>query len=277
MRNLIAFLQRFRVFLVFILLQLFALGTYFSFVSYPRTSFFNSSTQVFGTLLNWEREITKYLFLDRANQDLQKENIRLLGQLPGSYINIDTSTVKIQDTLMKKSYEYIPATVINSSSSHKNNYFTINAGRLKGVEPKMGVISSNGVVGIVYDVSKHYAVVKSILTSNINISAYVEGTKAPGLIKYLTKNPKNVSLTGISNDINIKNNAKVYTRGSGGYFPPNTLIGHIANINIIEGKPLWDITVELSQDMRRLHYVYVVKHMHKLEIKKLEEPINELN
>lgn len=270
MRNLIAFLQRFRVFLVFLLLQLFALGTYFYWVSYPRTRFLNTSNQISGTFLSWQRDITKYLYLDQENSKLMEQMAALKEKLPMSFISIDTSVVKIDDTLRRKSFELIPATVINSTSSRTNNYFTLDAGHLKGVQPKMGVITNDGVVGIIYDVSDHYAVVKSILTEDFNISAYIVHNKAHGLIKYLEEDPKRVSLTGISNDIKIRRHAKVYARGSSGYFPPGTPIGIVEKLEPIEGKPLWDIQVRLNQDMRSLHYVYVIKHIYKQELDSLE-------
>jgi rod shape-determining protein MreC len=277
MRNLIAFLQRFRVFLVFLLLQLFALGTYFYWVSYPRTRFLNTSNQIVGTFLTWQRDVTKHLYLDKENKKLMEQMAELKEKLPMAFVAIDSSVVKIEDTLHKKSFELIPATVTNSSFSKTNNFFTINAGRLKGVQPKMGVMTNDGAVGIVYDVSDHYAVVKSILTEDINISASVEHNKAHGIIKYLDKDPQRVTLTGISNDIKIKKHAEVNARGSGGYFPPGTPIGIVEKLEPIEGRPLWDITVRLHQDMRRLHYVYVIKHIFKQELENLEAAIEEKN
>jgi rod shape-determining protein MreC len=277
MRNLIAFFQRFRVFLVFLVLQLVALGSFFSWMSYPRTKFFNTSSAITGGILSWKHEVTKYLSLAEANQQLQDEIVALREEMPESYISIDAKTVLINDTLYKQAYRYIPATVINSSHQHKNNYFTIDAGRLKGIAPKMGVVSSEGVVGIVYDVSDHFAVVKSILTENINFSAYIEGSTAFGILKYLDNDPRRVSLTGISNDILIKRGALVKTRGSGGYFPKGLTIGKVDVLEPVEGKPLWDIKIRLSQDMRRVHHVYVVENILADELKRIQEKINELN
>lgn len=277
MRKLIAFFQRFRVFLVFTILQLIALGSYFSVVSYPRTKFFNTSTKVVGAFLDFERSITKYLYLEAANEKLQLENKELLKKQPESYISIDKKRKRINDTIYKLSYEYIPATVINSTYSRSNNYFTINAGRKKGLKPKMGVVSQDGAVGIVYSVSDHYAVVKSILTSDINLSAYIEDAGAHGLIKYNAGDPRRVTLTGISNDIKIKRNADVLAMGSGGYFPPNSPIGIVEKLETIEGKPLWEITVRLNQDMRKLHYVYVIDNLLQEELRVLENETDKLN
>lgn len=271
MRNLIAFLRRFRVFLVFVVLQLLALGSYFSWMTFPRTKFFNTSNRVTGSLLEVEREVSKYFYLDEANRKLMEENAELARKIPENFISVDPKTSIIEDTIKALSFERIPATVINSSYSHKNNYFTINAGFKKGVKKKMGVVSPEGVVGIVYDVSDHYAVVKSILTSSINISAFIEGSNAHGLIKYMDSDPRRVSLTGISNDIKIKKGALVKARGSAGYFPHGLLIGKVENLEPIEGEPRWDITVRLKQDMRKLRYVYVIKNIYQEELNKLEE------
>ena len=277
MRNLIAFFQRFRVFLVFLVLQIIALGSFFSWMSYPRTKFFNTSSVITGGILSWKHEVTKYLTLSDANERLQKDIIALRKEMPESYINIDTKTSLINDTLYEQAYRYIPATVINSSQQHKNNYFTIDAGRLKGISPKMGVVSSDGVVGIVYYVSDHFAVVKSILTENINFSAYIEGSTAFGILKYLDNDPRRVSLTGISNDITLKRGSLVKTRGSSGYFPKGLTIGKIDVMEPVEGKPLWDIKIRLSQDMRKVHHVFVVENILGEELEKLQGKVNELN
>lgn len=276
MLKFIAFFRRFRVFLVFLILQIAALSSYFSVMSFPRTKFFNSSTAITGTLLSWERDMVKYLYLDEANERLQAENVLLERRITDNFISIDTNTAKINDTLRRLSFERTPATVINSSHTHANNYFTINAGSDKGIERKMGVVSSNGIVGIVYDVSKNFAIVKSVLTKDINISAYINKSNAHGLIKYEGTNPRKVKLTGFSNDIEVEIGSKVSARGSGGYFPPGEPIGIVEKVEPVEGQPRWDIIVRLNQDMRKLRYVYVIKNIHKLELEALEKNIQEL-
>lgn len=266
MLKLIAFFRKFRIFVVFLFFQILALTSYFSIMSFPRTRFFNTANSISGTFLSWERNITKYFYLDNENEKLQLENVELRKKIPRNFISVDPKTAIINDTINKLSFEYTPSIVINSSVRYINNFFTIDGGSKKGIQRKMGVVSSKGVVGIVYDVSSHYAVVKSILTNNFNISAYIEGNNANGIIKHSDDDPKRVELTGISNDIKIKIGAKVKTRGSAGYFPYGEPIGVVEKVEPVEGKPLWKITVKLNQDMRRLHSVYVVHNIHQLEL-----------
>lgn len=271
MFRLIAFFRKFRVFLLFILFQIVALTSYFSIMSYPRTRFFNTANAITGTFFTWERNINKYLFLDEENKRLQKENAALQKQIPRNFISVDPKTAVINDTIHHLSYLYTPATVINSSTKFTNNYFTINAGALKGIHRKMGVVSPKGVVGIVYDISNHFSVVRSILTSSINISAYVEGMHANGILKHLNDDPLRVELTGISNDIKIQKGAQVKTLGSAGYFPYGEPIGIIEKVEAVEGKPLWKITVRLNQDMRTLHSVYIIHDIQQNELDSLQE------
>lgn len=270
MWKLIAFFRKFRVFLIFALFQIIALTSYFSIMSFPRTRFFNTANAITGTLFTWERNITKYLYLDEVNQKLQAENARLEKQIPKNFISVDPKTAVINDTIHELRYEHIPAQVINGSFDRINNYFTINAGTKKGIHRKMGVVSSKGIVGIVYDVSKHFAIVKSILTSDINISAKIVGNNASGLLKHQNDNPLSIELTGISNDIPIEIGAIVETRGSAGYFPPGEPIGVVEKVTPIEGKPLWNIEVKLYQDMRKLHAVYVLSNLQQLELDSLQ-------
>lgn len=270
MRNLLAFLQRFRVFLVFALLQILALTTYFSVISYPRTKFLNSSSRVSASLLSMKHNVTKHFSLEEANDQLREHNAELMRLQPEFFLKIDERTLLVRDTLKTIAFEKISAKVIDGQYTSSNNYFTINAGRKRGIQPKMGVISDQGVVGVVYSVSEHYALVKSILTKDINISAYIKGIHAHGLIKYLDPDPRRVSLTGISNDIRLVKKASVLTRGSAGCFPAGLPIGFIESISLVEGKPLWNVKVRLAQDMRKLHNVYVIKHIHQEELDELK-------
>ena len=261
MRKLIAFFQRFRVFLVFLILQFISLGLFFSWLSYPRTKFFNTSSTIVAQILDLEHALTKFFTLHEANEKLQKEIIELKEKQPKSFLSIDPKTKLINDTILKQAFRYIPATVINSSFSSKNNFFTIDAGRLKGIKEKMGVVSTDGIVGIVYDLSDHYAVVKSILTENINISAYIENNDAFGILKYNENDPRFLTLTGIPNDILIEEGRIVKSRGSSGHFPKGLMIGTVDQVTSIEGKTFWDIRVKIAQDMRRIQYVYVINNL----------------
>lgn len=275
MRNLFAFLRRFQVFLIFVIMQVFALYTYFTYLNFPRAQYLTSASQISGSLLSAKHEVTKHMNLSHNNEMLQRENIKLREQLPMSFHRLDNGLVKINDTLFKQEYTYIPALVINSTHTKANNYFTLNIGWAEGVKPKMGVFSDNGIVGIVHNVSEHFSVVKTVLTANINIDVMIEPIGLFGLLKWDGKNPRRGQITGISNDMKIKKWSKVVTRGGSGIFPRGMMVGRVEQLNTVEGKPLWDVQVKFSEDYRTLQRVYVIKHLLQDELKKLEASIPE--
>ena len=137
----------------------------------------------------------------------------------------------------------------------------------------MGVFSNKGVVGVVHNTSEHYAVVKSVLTQNINIDVLILPIGLYGFLKWNGKDPRRGSITGITNDINIKKGSKVVTRGGSGVFPKGLLIGYVEQLLPVEGKPLWEVVIRFSEDYRRLDRVYVIKNLFIKEQSDLEKTI----
>ena len=273
MRNFLAFIQRFRVLLFFAFLQALAMIFYFTFVQFPRAQYLTTASAVTGSILEVRNDVTKHFNLSKNNLDLQKENIALRDSIPSSFIRLNNGLVEINDTLHRQQYSYIPATVINSTHDKRNNYFTLNIGAAQGIKRGMGVFSEKGVVGVIHNVSKHYAVVKSCLTENINIDIMIEASGQFGLLKWNGKDARRGTMWGVSNDTKVDKWSKIITRGGGGIFPRGISVGKVEKTEAVEGKPLWDVTILYSEDYRRLQRVYVVKHLLKKELDDLTQLI----
>jgi rod shape-determining protein MreC len=273
MGNLIAFFKRFRIFLFFALLQGIALSTYFTYLSYPRSQYLTTASEISGQLLTYRNDITKHFLLPYNNRKLQYENVQLRQRLPESYLKIKDSLIKINDTLNHQQFQYIPAVVINSSVNKRNNYFTLNSGKSSGIYRGMGVFSNKGIVGVIHNVSDHFSVVKSVLTEDINIDVMVEKNGVFGLLKWNGRNPKIGTISSISNDLILKKWSKIVTRGGSGIFPRGLPVGKIKSLKTVEGKPLWDVEIYYSEDYRKLQNVYVIKNLMLKEQKELEMKI----
>ena len=273
MRNLIAFYLRFRIFLVFAVLQGVALFTYFRYSEFPRLQFMTSAAGINASVLEARNEVTKHFHLSTTNRRLEWENKQLRERLKESLYRENKGEITINDTAFKQQYTYIPATVINNTYDKRNNYMTIDIGSNEGIKRGQGVISSKGVVGTVHNVTDHFAVVRTVLTKNINIDVMLAKGGAFGLLKWDGLNPRRVSITGISNDMRIKIWAEVVTRGGSGIFPRGIPVGKVRTRKSMEGKPLWDISVLLAEDFRNIQHVYVVKNLMLEELQQLEEGI----
>ncbi len=276
MRNFIAFIKRFRVFLFFALLQGITFSIYFSYLQFPKYQYLTSASLFSGNILKLRNNLTKHFYLNYNNSILQKENIALMDSIPSSFIKLDNGLVKINDTIFNYQYEYTPAIIINSTHNKRNNYFTLNVGSKQNIEPGMGVFSSNGVVGVIHNCSEHFSVVKSCLTKDINIDVMIEETGDFGLLKWDGKDSKYGTLWGISNDSKVKKGSKIITRGGGKIFPRGIIVGRVSKTQLVEGKPLWDISVKFSENYKSLQRVYIIKNLLKKEQEKLESdtPVN---
>lgn len=272
MKNLINFLKRFREVLIFFLLQIIVLSVFFNAKNYHKTSFINTSSSISSWITQKRNDVTKHFSLEDENQLLLNKNASLMAYQPYSFYHLQDRVYSVNDTLYEQQYEYIPANVIKTSINRRDNYITIDKGLLQNVQEGMGVISNNGIVGFVVDVSKHYALIKTVLSERLNISAKLKNQRdVRGQIKWDGKDYRVAQLHGITNDINIKEGDEIVTKGSKGIFPEGILIGKVKKVSSQNGEITLDIDVELSTNFNRVNSVYLIKNLFKSEQKNLEQ------
>jgi rod shape-determining protein MreC len=273
MQNLIAFIKKLRIFFVFTTLQVIAFWLYVSYMSVPKSNFFTTASYISGALFEVEHTITKHFNLEENNLNLQKENILLRKKIPSFLYNENPDSLFKKDVSYRQQFSYIPATIINSTTTKRNNFFTLNVGQAQGLKRGMGVFSSNGIVGIIHNSSHHFSLVKSVLTSDINIDVLIEGVGAFGLLKWDGKDPRFATIYGITNDISVPVGSNAITRGGGGIFPKGISVGKVKSVKSIEGKPVWRIQIELSEKYGSLENVYVLRNLFIEEFSSLQNEI----
>lgn len=269
MQNVRSIFRYLRVFLIFLLLQIFALYLYFSSQLYPSIQFANTTRGISTTFVETQHFYTRYFGLNEENKKLQKAYQELLEKSPISFIQLDTKRVKIEDTLFKQNYSYIAGEVLRSSTHKANNYITANIGTEHGVQRGMGVINHDGLIGYVFEVSSHYCLVKTLLSENINIDVMLPNGQF-GLLKWLGTNPNAINITGIPNDTEVKLGELITTRGTGGVFPRGISVGYVAALNFAEGEANWDLRLKPAVDFNAVKHIYVVNHLQKSELEALE-------
>lgn len=139
--------------------------------SYHQSRFFNSSKWISGSIYASGADVSSYFGLREENRRLVGENEYLRKLL----FNLEDDSIQPLDSTMV-SYEVISAKLIKNSFVSPRNYLTIDRGRNQGVKQDMGVITSQGILGIVENVSNNFATVQSILNSKSNINAKIKDT-----------------------------------------------------------------------------------------------------
>tara|TARA_B110000037_G_scaffold39279_1_gene48533 strand:- start:25095 stop:25928 length:834 start_codon:yes stop_codon:yes gene_type:complete len=272
MRNLIQFLKKFRGFLIFFILQVFVLTLFFNSKDYHRSKMTNTSSSIIGWFIEKKYNIDKHFSLSDANEKLLDANAKLKAQQPESFYLLQGDIYYVNDTLKKEQFQYIPATVINSSSNKRNNYFTLNKGSAQGVEVGMGVISDDGVIGIIADVSHHYSIVMTVLTEKSSTNVKLLKNNEYWFLTWDGLDSDFAQIDDVKRDITIEIGNDVVTRGGGTQFPEGVPVGTIEEIISKDGEQTMGLNVKLNVNYNAVYHVYVIKNMMKDEQLNLEIP-----
>ena len=271
MRKLFKFLKKFRDFLIFIVLQIFVLGLFFNSKNYHNATLFNHSSELIGWFVEKKHNITKHFYLSEANQKLAEENANLWSLMPQSFYQLQNRIYYVNDTLYKQQYTYVPAEVINSSVGKRNNYFTINVGAESGIKEQMGVMSKDGIIGFIIDVSDHLATVKTLLSDNMNIPVKLKKNNEHWILKWDGIDNGIAQVNGVNRDIDIAKGDTIVTRAGKGMFPANLPVGIVDELISQDGKQTWDVNIRLSVNFSSVYNVYVIKNFFQDEQTELEK------
>lgn len=270
MRSLWQLIYRFHVLLVFIGLEVLAVALLIRNNNYQRAVFIDSSNQLVGTLYERRTEISEYLKLQSINEKLARENALLKSEAPESFLKLTDNLALVDDTLYLQRYAYMPARVINNSVNRVNNYITIDKGLQNGINKEMGVVSKGNVVGIVKDISDHFASVMPLINVNFTLGVKLSQSEAFGRVIWNGDDPTIARVIEVPRYANPLRGDTVVTSGYSSYFPEGMMVGTIENYSIPEGENFYEIEIRLSTPFHELSYVDVVHHLLQDEQLKLE-------
>ena len=275
MRNLINFLIKYSFFFVFIILEVIAFSLLVSNNSYQRSAYVTASNGVTASIQNSISDITDYLGLKEENKILASENAYLRSQLLESNLWAHDSLIEFADSQKTQFYSYIQAQIISNSFQNRNNYLILNKGSKDGIMKEMGVISSNGIVGIVNSVSENFCSVISILHSKSAIDGKITSNKYTGTCYWPGNDYQIGELRNIPSHTKFAIGDTVVTSGNSSIFPPKIPIGFIHNFELKPGKNFYEIELDYSVDYNKLNHVYIIHNLHKEELIKIKEVRNE--
>lgn len=260
--------------LLFLLLLTLSLVLIVQTHSFHRSSFVSSANGVTGFVYDKINSTKEFLHLKEENKTLADENARLRQLLYNSTGPNDSLDVLKRYPTPTEDFDVMPAKVIRNSFNLKENYLTIKGGTKQGIESDLGVINSNGVIGIIEQTSNNYATVQSILNTKSRINAKIKGANHFGTLQWDGKNTGYVQLTDIPRLADIFKGDTIVTGGISTIFPENIPIGVIEQAFTNETSNYYTINVRLFNDMTNIGYVYVIKNKDSEEIEELEETIS---
>jgi len=276
MQQLIYFIKKFRFFLLFLLLEIFAFNFTLQYHSYHKSKFVNSANLISGGLYNKLNSITQYLHLKTENQLLIEENVHLKNLLDKKGVVPTPASIQVTDSVLyNQKYEYTTAKIINNNFTKRNNYLTINKGSKEGVETESGVINGRGIIGVIKNTSSNYATILSILNNNSKINVRLKNNTHFGTMVWDGDDYNTTQITDIPRQAIIKKGDTIITGGKSSLFPEGIPVGTIKDYDIKNNQYI-QINVVLFNDMSALENVQVIKNLEKIEQRNLEQQtINE--
>lgn len=268
MRNLILFLQRYHFVLLFLLLESLAILLLINSHTYHRAAVVNTTNALSGRLLNTSSQITGYFVLQSENRILGEQNAMLQQQL--FYLKQKVDTLVQNDTI-DYPYDFIPARVISNTVNRRNNHIIINKGRAHGIEKEMGLITAQGVAGLVTGVSDSYATAMSILHTQTQLSVKFSKNQQMASLVWHGPDFKTGIVEHIPTHIDVRPGDTVVTSGHSFIFPEGIMVGTVLEYFQPEGSGLYHASLLFSTDFNRLNHVYAVKNNQLIELQLLEQ------
>lgn len=237
--------------------------------SFHRSNAISSANFFTGGVYAQMNKVSEYFHLKSQNELLAHENAQLKALL---FNTKDTTKTPTPDSIAGvNKLNIIVSKVINNSYNVHENYLTINSGESSGVQPDMGVVNSNGIVGIVDKTSKNYATVLSVLNIKSQINAKIKKTNHFGSLIWDGKNTGFVQLIDVPRLAALRKGDTIVTGGQSIIFPENINIGTIDKIYTDNETNYYTLSVKLFNDMTNLGYVYIIKSKDREEVKKLQK------
>lgn len=231
----------------------------------------NSANEGVANVYQSAANTREYFSLKKENDKLALENSVLRNFLKSNYSILPLKEFSRNDTLYKQQYSYLSAKAVNSSVNKRRNFLTLNIGSGQGVTQDMAVMSSEGIVGIVTNVSGNFSSVMSVLHKDIRVNCQLKKDGSYGPLIWDGRDYRYCLLTDIPTHAKIKVGDTVVTSELSGIFPEGIMVGTIDSFERRQNEDFYTAKVHLSADLKKVNHVYVIKNKFKTERDSLEK------
>lgn len=272
MRNLLDFLLKYSSVFLFTFLLVISITLLFSNGRFHSSVWFTSANAVSSRFFEMSNGVTGYFNLKTINKSLQQSNAQLENEVLNLRVKVSELEAIINDTIDNSNshrFDYILSTVLNNSTRHPRNYFTIDKGLKDGIKSGMGVVDQNGVVGVVNVTGDHTSRVISLLNTTQHISVRLKNTDIVGSLVWKVNDPKIAYMEEIPRHRSFNIGDTVVTSGYSTTFPADLPVGVVMGKVKTENENFYVLKVRLTSDFKNLSAVRVLRDSYKEEMDSL--------
>ena len=275
MRNLLNFFIRYGAWFLFVFYAAISCFLLFQRNPFQHHVYLTSANAVVSGVYDVAANVTGYINLRDINADLQRRT----ADLESEVIALREHNRALRQQLLQDSlrttdslgrFRFILATVVNNSVVNPYNYITVNKGRLDSIQPEMGVMDQNGVVGVVNTVSDHHARIISLLNPNFRLSCKLRGNEAFGSLVWDGKSPYEAILEELPKQVRFHKGDTIITSGYSAVFPEGIPVGTIIGSTRGEDDNFNTLRIKLLTDFSTLSTVKVISNRDIADIRQAE-------
>ena len=259
MLRILQFLYSLRSFLLFVLLEVLAMGLIVSNNSPQGAALFNSSNSLTGSVLKTRSDILDFFSFAQANETLIQENALLLEQIKALTQEPDSLLIPL-DSAFEAQFKFTGARVFSNSLRFAQNHLTLSKGSKDGLKPGMGIFNQDGIVGRLKTVSENYSVGISLLNTGLLVSSKIKSTENFGSVNWDGKSSTQAKMLYVPRHVRAQAGDTIVTSGFNAVFPEGIRIGIISSVKQGADPNYLDILIDLSTDFSSLNYVYLVEN-----------------
>ncbi len=164
------------------------------------------------------------------------------------------------------------AHVVFNTTNKPYNYIIIDKGKNDGVKLDMGVISQQGIVGVVRDITPNYAVIQPVLNPHSRFSCKILNSNTAGTLIWEGGDPRYANLTEYPKYEKVEKGDTIVTSGFSDIFPEGIFVGVIEDFKSEVNDNFYSLKVKLSTDFGALKSVLLLAGKDQ-EIKELESKV----
>jgi rod shape-determining protein MreC len=223
----------------------------------------------FAAVTSVVSDVTNIAKIKSENTRLRRINAELMLQV-NRLREYGIQNSELKDLLaLKDSIDYplISGMVVSKTLTTSQSSFTLNVGKNDGVKPGMPVINDRGLIGIVYDTSDDYCIVRTLLNIDVKITVKDERSRIDGIMKW---NGDNLVIIDVPKTFDVKPGDRIITSDISSIVPVPLPIGIVSGISNVSTGIFNEANVQPFVDFNNVENVFVIRLVESVEKNNME-------
>lgn len=174
------------------------------------------------------------------------------------------SLMEFKDTT---GYRFIPASVVSRLVSKSQGNLIVNSGRSDSVKVGMPVVNTEGLIGIISDVSQSYSVIRTLQNSNMKLAVTDQRSHLHGILEW---SGSQLIIKNIPTTDDIKTGDRVVSSEFSTIIPPNIPVGIVETQTTNISGLLSNVKVQPFVDFNSTKNVFILEVIPSPQIDTLE-------